>query len=117
MAFEVFPFNDLTADWGLQDDLEADIEEYKLGDGYILRRPKGLNHLRGSWTPKFSFLTKQQSIDMYSWIKPRLKLTPFIWKHSDTGELIQVTCQSISRVTTDVDVYAIQLKLEEDFNV
>ena len=117
MAIEVFPFNDLTADWGLQDSVEANIEEHELGDGYVLRRPKGINHLRESWSPKFSFLTKQESQDMYAWIKPRLNLTPFMWKHPDTKEMRQVVCKSISRVTTDIDIYVIQLELVEDFNV
>lgn len=111
-----FPFT-TPADWGLSDEVAADVEEQKLGDGYILRRPKGINHLRESWSPSWSFLTKLESQQMYAWLKPRLQLIPFKWTHPDTGITHKVICKSITRVSADVGLYTLKITLEEDFNL
>ena len=113
---ETFPFA-TAPDWGLSDDVTASIEEQALGDGYVLRRPKGINYLRSSWSPSWSFLEKQESQDIYLWLKSRLGLTAFLWLHPDTLELTQVICKTVSRVTADVDLYSVKATFEQDFNL
>lgn len=113
---ETFPFT-TAPDWGLTDNVEADVEEQKLGDGYELVRPKGINYLRESWSPSWTFLTKEESDAMYQWLRARLKVTPFLWTHPVTKVVHKVRCNGVSRAATDVDLYAIQMNITETFNV
>lgn len=113
---EVFPFTE-APDWGLTDKVEANVEEQELGDGYELIRPKGINHLRESWSPSWSFLDKEQSNAMYQWLKPRLKTKAFLWTHPVTEEVIKVRCTAVSRSATDVGLYSVQITLRQTFNV
>lgn len=111
-----FPFDHIAADWGLTDNVEADVEEHKLGDGFVLRMPNGINYIRESWNPKYSHLSKAEADAMYSWLKTRLKLTPFMWLHPETKNMHKVICKSVSRVTSDIDIHVVSMTLEEDFN-
>lgn len=104
-------------DWGLQSTPKADIEESILGDGYILRRPKGLNYIRESWTPGWSHLTKQQSEDTYAWLRQRLSLTPFLWLHPTDNVTYKVVCTSVSKTATEFGIYALRATFDQDFNV
>lgn len=113
---DIFPF-DTAPDWGLTDNITAEVDEQKLGDGYVLRRPKGINYLRESWTPAWSHLTRQESLDMYQWLRSRLNLTAFIWTHPETFAQHKVVCRSLARVSADVGIYTLQATLEQDFNL
>lgn len=113
---DIFPFTN-APDWGLTDNITADVEEQVLGDGYVLRRPKGINYLREGWSPTWSHLTRQESIDMYQWLKPRLNLTAFLWAHPETLIQHKVICKKISRVAADVGIYTLQATFEQDFNL
>lgn len=113
---DTFPFT-TAPDWGLTDAVTADVEEQVLGDGYVLRRPKGINHLRESWSPNWSFLGRQESLDMYAWLKARLSLHAFLWQHPETLVTYKVVCKSIQRVSADVGLYSIQAQFEQDFNL
>ena len=113
---DVFPFNDWTPDWGLQDQPKADIEEVTLGDGYVLRRPNGINYIRSTWEPSYSFLDKEQQAQIVSWIRPRLGFVPFLWTHPVTQEVHQVICKQIKHAATDVGIFPVTLQLEQDFN-
>lgn len=112
---ETFPLN-TAPDWGLQSSPTADIEEQKLGDGYVLRRAKGLNHLRESWTPSWSFLTEAEAESNYAWLKQRMHLTPFLWTHPTENIAYKVVCKSVSKVVTDVGIFALRATFEQDFN-
>lgn len=115
MAIERFPFPNLVPDWGLSDEIRADVEEIALGDGYVLRRPKGINHLKTTWSPGYGFLTLEEQTEVRNWLKPRLKLVPFIWTHPTTGEDFQVVCQSLKTSATDVGIFPLQFTIEQDF--
>lgn len=113
---DIFPF-DMAPDWGLTDDVEANVEEQKLGDGYELIRPKGINYLTQSWAPVWTFLSKEESNSMYQWLKARLMVTPFLWTHPITGTVHKVRCTRVSRAATDVELYSLQMQIRETFNV
>lgn len=110
-----FPLK-VNPDWGFTSTPEADIDEQKLGDGYILRRPKGINHIRDKWSPSWGFLTEAQTDSTYDWLKARLKLTPFLWKHPTEGTTYKVICTSVSKVAADVGLYSLKANFEQDFN-
>ena len=113
---ESFPL--LTApDWGLESSPEADVEEQKLGDGYVLRRPNGINHLRESWSPSWSFLDHVECQATYNWLKARLKSKAFLWAHPTDGTLYKVVCESVSRVVADVGIFALRARFVQDFNI
>lgn len=116
MAFAVFPLT-MAPDWGLEDTVDANIEEQALGDGYVVRRPKGINYLRSSWSPSWSLLTKDQAEDTYAWLKARLKLTPFYWTHPTDGNQYKVICTSVSKVISDVGIYQLKAEFTQDFNL
>lgn len=116
MSIETFtpPMN---PDWGLTSDVRADVYEGKVGDGYVVRRPKGLNYLKESWDLSWSNLDKAQAGSMYSWLKSRLKLTPFMWTHPTDGVTYKVICSKVSHAASDVGIYQVMASFEQDFNL
>lgn len=113
---ERFPFAHLAPDWGLATDHTADVEEIKLGDGYVLRRPKGINHLRQSWSPGYSNLTLKEHEDMVAWLRPRLNLTPFLWQHPTSKIWHQVVCTKLRAAISEYNICPVNFDIEEDFN-
>ena len=113
---EVFPDIGNT-DWGFtDDDPEVDVNEIKMGDGYVLRQPNGVNYIRDSWSCSWSSLTKAQAESTYQWLRARKKLTPFLWTHPVSGIQHQVTCQGVSLAYSNVDDYRLQAQFQRDFN-
>lgn len=113
---DVFPL-DVAPDWGFSDDPTADIEEQVLGDGYVLRRPKGINYIRGSWSPSWGHLTKQEANDTFLWLRERLQLTAFLWTHPETQEQHKVICTKVVRTSSEYNNYSLKVTLTEDFNL
>lgn len=109
-------FPDLTPDWGLSDSIEATVNEVKLGDGYVQRIRTGINTNRTKWSIAFSFLDREQSDAVYSWLKPKLKVVQFLWTHPVTLEEHTVVCTELSRVHSDVGLHPVRATFEEDFN-
>ncbi len=116
MAIDIFPFNHWTPDWGLQDNPTVDIDEIALGDGYVLRRPKGINYIRTTWNPSYGFLTEAEQKQMVDWIKPRMGFVPFKWEHPVSNQVYQVICKGMKHAATDVGIFPVSLTLEQDFN-
>ena len=116
IGVDAFPLK-VAPDWGLTDEPTANIEETTLGDGYVLRRKKGINHLRSTWNPSWGMLTKQQADATYSWLKERLSLTAFMWTHPDTGETHKVVCQRVTKVVSEFNNYTMQATFVQDFNL
>lgn len=113
---ETFPLS-VAPDWGLESNPEADVEEQQLGDGYVLRRAKGINYIRDSWSPSWGFLDEVECRDTYAWLKSRLKLTAFLWPHPTEGVTYKVVCKSVSMVVSDVGVFALRASFVQDFNI
>lgn len=119
---ETFPLA-IKPDWGLSSTPDADIEEQKLGDGYILRRPKGINYLRESWSPSWSMLERGDWESTYKFLKDRLALTPFLWEHpTETDSLgnpvvYRVVCNKVTKVESDVGMLGLSASFTQDFNI
>lgn len=114
---DTFPFPDVAPDWGLTDNVDARVEKQELGDGYVLMRPKGINYLVDSWNPTWTMLEPQVADEIYDWLRPRLKLTPFLWKHPETNTLHQVTCESLSLARTDYGIAVVSASFVKNFNM
>ena len=103
-------------DWGLEDDVEADVDTQTLGDGYTTRRPKGINYLKASWTPTWSFLGTDEADTISAWLQARLSVTPFLWNHPVSGVVYQVVCTKLARAHSDVGINVVSATFEQDFS-
>lgn len=102
-------------DWGLSESTEDTITEIKMGDGYVLRSPDGINFRRDTWSPKWSSLDDFQGENTYQWLKARKNLTPFLWDHPIYGTK-KVVCKSCSLVRDTYGNTVLSATFEEDFN-
>jgi len=103
-------------DWGISDEPKADVIEVRLGDGYTLRQPTGINHVRDGWSPVWSGLEKEDARAAYAWLRSRLKLTPFLWVHPVTGQPVKVICQSVRLEYNQFNDEILSATFEQDFN-
>lgn len=106
----------MNPDWGMGPDVKADVYEGKLGDGYVVRRPNGINYLRESWNPSWSNLDKSQATTLYDWLKERLQLTPFMWQDPISDTQKKVVCTKVSMAASTVGIYQVAATFEQDFN-
>lgn len=113
---DTFPF-DIAPDWGLTNTPTVDVEETELGDGYILRRPKGINYIRESFPISWAVLSKSDADAIFQWLKARLKLTAFWWVEPDSGIRYKVTCSSLTKVITEFNNYSVSATFVQDFNL
>lgn len=103
-------------DWGLSTDLSTDIEEIKLGDGYVVRQPKGLNFRSESFSPSWSDLDPAPGQFIYDWLKARADLVPFRWVHPVTGAVYQVIARG-PKISYDTwNNAVVSVTFEQDFN-
>lgn len=101
--------------WGLADRTKDEVYTVKMGDGYILAQPKGINHQREVWNPKWNDLAPAVAASTYAWLKARKEVTPFLWDHPD-GYQVQVRCTNVTMVRTQFGISALEATFEEDFN-
>lgn len=102
--------------YGLEDAPEADIDEVKMGDGYVFRRPKGLNYIKHTWPLTWDSLEVAQARSTHAWLRERLKLTAFKWTHPVTGVVYQVTCQEVKLTYNQYNDEILTATFEQDFN-
>lgn len=112
---DTFPLTE-TPDWGLNEDTEADMDEVKMGDGYVLRRPKGINYLKDSWSPTWGSLEDAEARSTQKWLKARLSRTPFLWMHPVEKVLKQVICTKVQLTYNQFNDTILNATFEEDFN-
>ena len=103
-------------DYGLEDAPEADVEEIKLGDGYVVRRPKGINYLKETWTPTWSTIEAPVARSTMAWLKARLKVKPFKWTHPISGVVYQVVCTAAKLSYNQFNDEILTATFEQDFN-
>jgi phage-related protein len=104
-----------TPDWGLTEDVDASVTKISFGDGYELRQANGINHLRDKWDPVWSFLTHEEALSTYDWLKQRKDLTAFLWNHPD-GRQVKVVCKSVSLVRNNYNDDVLSASFVQDFN-
>lgn len=110
-------FPDIGApDWGLDENPSADVHEVTFGDGYVLRAPKGINHIRDEWSPVWSGLESSVARSTYAWLRSRLKITPFLWEHPVTGETVQVVCTGTKLSYDGFNNEVLSATFRQDFN-
>lgn len=113
---EKFPDLD-TPDWGFsEDEPDVSVTEVRFGDGYTLRQPAGVNHIRDKWSLSWSSLDKVTAESTYQWLRVRKSLKAFLWTHPISGDVHQVVCKSVGLVYNDVNDYLLRASFEKDFN-
>ena len=112
---DVFPTIDNPA-WGLEDDPQADVDIVKMGDGYVLRRPKGINYISNTWPLTWDSLEVAVANSTHAWLTARLNLTPFSWTHPVTGVVYQVVCTAAKLAYNQYNDYILTATFEQDFN-
>ena len=112
---DVFPTIDNPA-WGLEDDPQADVDVVKMGDGYVLRRPKGINYISNTWPLTWDSLEVAEAKSTHAWLTARLNLTPFSWTHPVTGVVYQVVCTAAKLSYNQFNDYILTATFEQDFN-
>lgn len=112
---DVFPTIDKPA-YGLEDAPEADVDEVKMGDGYVLRRPKGINYIKNTWNPSWDSLEDTVARSTYAWLLARLMITPFQWTHPVTGVVYQVVCKAVKLSYNAFNDEILTATFEQDFN-
>lgn len=71
---------DIPPDFGPSRNTEARIDETRFGDGYAIRRPAGINHLTDTRQVNWTLLTQAEFEELHGFLRPRLKVTPFLWQ-------------------------------------
>lgn len=112
---ERFPL-EVAPDWGLSTGVEANVVSTKFGDGYEMRRPAGLNHMKESWSPRWSELSPAEADSAYLWLRSRLKLNAFLWKHPVDGRDRKIICTEVSKSDDTFGVCALSATFVEDHN-
>lgn len=103
-------------DWGFDSDTEAKVIRSQFGDGYELRTPDGLNHLRESWGPTWSSLDPTEAGMAYNWLRARLQWKAFLWYHPTKKTNVKVVCESVSLNDAEFGRSALSAKFREDHN-
>lgn len=119
MAAPMFPPPGIdlgSPDWGFKETPEANTNEDELGDGYVFREPKGINHIKRSVPMVWSNLDEDVALEAYDWLLPKLKLDPVRVMHPTRNQIIQVILESMD-ITYDTWGNAIlNVSFKEDFN-
>jgi phage-related protein len=102
--------------YGLEDAPEADVEEVKMGDGYTLRRPKGINYIKDKWDLTWDSLEDTDARSTFAWLKARMNLIPFLWTHPVSGVVYQVICKSPKLTYNQFNDEVLTATFEQDFN-
>lgn len=110
-------FPDIGApDWGFSYDPQANVKKVTLGDGYEVRRPDGINHLKERWRPVWSNLSEPLAEYVYAWLKERLNWAAFMWTNPDNGVRYKVLCTAVSLEKKGWNEVTLTASFEQDFN-
>lgn len=107
----------IAPDWGMGQDAEFLMDKVELGDGYVQRRPQGINPLRRSWDPSWSLLSRAEKDQLVNFLYGKLGVEAFLFKDPDSDEVFKVVCEKAPKVTyTGFGLYSVTADFEEDFN-
>lgn len=119
MAAPLFPPAGLempSPDWGFKETPQANVKEEAMGDGYVHREPKGINHIKRSLPMTWSSLDEDVALAAYDWLLPKLKLTPIRVFHPKRNQEIQVIVDSIEITYDTWNNAVLSVGFTEDFN-
>lgn len=103
-------------DWGLSDEARVDVDQVQFGDGYQLRRRKGINSVREGWTLSWSALSTSVAKSTHAWLKARQGMTAFEWVHPVRGDVIKVVCTTTRLGYNNFNDDVLTATFVQDFN-
>lgn len=116
---EVFPPVDVVLplpDWGFSLAPEADVHVSKLGDGYEVRTPAGLNYISETLSPTWSTLEPEVGKAAYAFLKPRLKYRSLLYTDPIFNTQYKVICESVSLTYDTWGNAVLDVQFRQDFN-
>ena len=87
---------DIPIDYGPEYQFAARIDQAQFGDGYVQRRPAGINNQRRSYNLQWTLLSRDEYDELHLFLSQRLNLTPFLWQAPWDDVLRQWICTSMS---------------------
>lgn len=103
-------------DWGFSEAPSADVTVSKLGDGYEVRTPKGLNHVRDDFKPIWSDMNPVDGQAVVDYLKPRLGWKALKWLHPVRKTQVQVVAESVSLEYDQWNNAVLNISFRQDFN-
>lgn len=116
---DIFPPGEIdlgTPDWGFAESPEANVNVQRLGDGYESREPIGLNHIKDSYSPTWSFLEPEPARAAYKFIRERLLWKAVLWTHPITGEALKVVPQTVNLTYDEYNNAVLAISFKRDYN-
>lgn len=107
---------DIPIDYSPERQSNARVDQAQFGDGYVQRRPRGINHIQRSQSVQWSLLTRYEHDELMLFLEPRLNLTPFLWQAPWDDAARQWVCTSLSgAVPSSARFGSLQATFIEDF--
>ena len=103
-------------DWGLSADTETTVSAIKLGDGYEVRRPEGINHVRDSWSLSWSSLDPLVAEAALKWLSARKDWKAFEWTNPMDSSKKKVVCTAVRLTHTEYGNSGLTATFKQDFN-
>ena len=103
-------------DWDFSQSPEVTVDVQKLGDGYEVRQPIGLNSVKEGFSPKWSSLDPEVAEACYDFLLPRLKLKGLMWTHPVRGTPVKVVAESVNITYDTWDNAVLEVTFRQDFN-
>lgn len=104
---------DIPPDWEPENTPQANVDVTKLGDGYELRRPNGINYIRDQISLSWSTLFKHEYDELRPFLRDRLKLTPFLWTAPGRSKPQKWVCEELSDMQRNGILYGISATFRE----
>jgi len=105
-----------TPDWGFKESPDAEVEVSKLGDGYESRELIGLNPIKKTYEPVWSYLTEEVAQAAYDFITARLKWKAVLWTHPVTGVVLKVVPLAVDITYDTFDNAVLNITFKTDHN-
>ncbi|QYW06476.1 putative minor tail protein [Pseudomonas phage UAntarctica] len=116
---EVFPPAGLvlpSPDWGYKISPDADVQVSKLGDGYEVRTPSGLNFISENLSPTWSSLDPDVGLAAYNFLKARLRWKGLLFTDPISGQVYKVTADSVALTYDTWGNAVLDVQFRQDFN-
>ena len=97
MALEVFPYELYPPTYGADEQTTDAILVPRFGDGYEQSVPDGINYQQSSWSLSWDDHKLVDADFIWRFLRPKVKLAPFMWKTPDMTAELQVKCTALSR--------------------
>lgn len=94
---ETFPYTAYPPTYGTEEEIADNILTADFGDSYSQSTPDGINYLRSKYSLTWENHHIDDALTIWNFLRPKVNLSPFMWKWEGTTGEIQVRCVSLKR--------------------